>query len=63
MKIVLTDLPKFKDVNIIDNGKQIDFQEVMAIYKKDIGWTIHVKINEEWHEIIDDGLTKIETTR
>lgn len=64
MKIVLTDLPRFKNVNVIDNGKQIDFQEVMATYKKDVGWTNHIKIDGKWYEIIDDdGLTTIETTR
>lgn len=59
--IVLTDLLKFKNVNIKDNGKQMDFQEVMATYKKNRGWTVHVKFEDKWYEIIDDGLTVIET--
>ena len=61
MKIVLTDLHKFKNVNVTNNGKQIEFEEVMVIYKKDVGWTNHVKIDGKWYEIIDDGLTIIET--
>lgn len=59
--IVLTNLQKYKNISVIDNGNKIDVEEVMTIYKKDIGWTIHIKVNGEWYEIIDDGSTIIET--
>lgn len=59
--IVLTDLPKFKNIDVVDNGSKIEVEEVMAIFKRDIGWTNHVKIDGVWYEIIDDGLTVIKT--